>query len=437
MHPSVQNIQHIVVLMLENRSFDHMLGDLPGADGANRKNKNVAASETYVQTAKAIFQSPMKFDPMHEFANVQQQLGYEKVDMSGFATDALETARKLDGYDKLSQAEQKEIVQTVMDYFPLGTLPTLHTLARNFSVSDRWFASVPASTWSNRFFAMMGSCHGKMRMPENALDADTMIESIAAQLGKDSIFSVLGEDKHKLYSDFTIPLSTLIKGSNPNCPLSEFMSDARNNTLPAFSWIEPDYSSDLRKANSQHPPEDVRRGDALIASVYNALRADEDVWNKSLFVVVYDEHGGYYDHVSPPSTFAPDDELADNNYFDFQQLGVRVPAIFISPWVKPCIVTEKQSKPVYDHTSLLAFVCDRFAPGHKSLLGRRTTLADHIGTADIWLDTPRTDTPISLSSRAPGITKGEYASNEINATMSNLVVQLDVFAAKDNSTDVA
>jgi len=436
MHPSVQQIQHVVVLMLENRSFDHMLGALPAqqgyadCDGAGPARSNVIepGGRPYPQTARSNFRLPLAFDPKHEFANVQTQLG-AAIDMSGFAHDALTTARSLEGFSDQSPEQQQALVQTVMDYFCWGDLPGLHGLAQAFTVCDRWHASVPGPTWPNRFFAMMGSCHGRMLMPDGPLGGLTAVRSIGAQLGKNSIFSVLPGGMHQIYSDYLVPLSVLLKGASPRASMNQFKSDVAANKLPAFSWVEPNYSSNLAKANSQHPPEDARRGDALIADVYNTLRANEQVWKNSLLVVLYDEHGGFYDHVQPGSTRPPDSDQADVN-FDFKRLGVRVPAVLVSPWIKPGVLKMGGGKPVYDHTSLLAFLCDKFGQSQKKpLLGQRVAKALHFGTADIWLDAPRTDTPKTLISPLPPAVADETISDALNSALPNLVAGLHAQAS--------
>ncbi|WP_188703738.1 alkaline phosphatase family protein [Silvimonas iriomotensis] len=432
MHPSTANIKHVIVLMLENRSFDHMLGDIPvdDVDGASGYNFNLIepGGTPFFQTPAAVFQSPHKFDPKHEFENVQLQLGYASLDMSGFAIDALATAKLIKGYGTLFPDEQRAIVQTVMNYFPKGSLPGIHSLATQFAVSDRWFASVPGPTWPNRFFAMMGSCHGKLHMPDGPASVITAVRSIAAQLGKNSIFSVLGGGMHKIYSDYTVPLSVLLKGSNRHEPLSQFKADVKAHTLPAFSWIEPDYSSDLNKANSQHPPEDIRRGDGLVVEIYNTLRAEDEVWKKSLLVLLHDEHGGFYDHVEPPETIAPDDEPADAK-FDFKRLGVRVPAVLVSPWIKQGVVRSDKDKPVYDHTSLLAFICDLFGLSRsKPALGKRVATADHFGHADVWSDNLRDVPADQLVAEAPEVSGQEAASGALDTALQGLVAGLHAHA---------
>ena len=430
----IDKIKNVVVLMLENRSFDHMLGALPGVDGVNGERANMGdpGSPPYRQTERNNFVLPLAFDPMHEFSNVKAQIG-EKRDMSGFVTDAINTAKRLQGYGNLSAGEQRALIQTVMDYFSPGSLPGLHTLAQSFAICDRWFASVPGPTWPNRFFAMMGSCHGRLLMPQGPLDVVTAVRSVAAQLGKDNIFSILGSQRHKIYTDYPVPLSALMKGANRPESMSTFYSDIENASLPAFSWIEPNFSKLIGEANSQHPPENVLRGDKLIADIYNALRGNSKIWKSTLFVVLHDEHGGFYDHVPPAPAIAADDAQTDVP-FDFSYTGVRVPAVLVSPWIRPGTVKVNGVSPIYDHTSLLAFVCDQFGmTAAKPMLGKRVAAAQHFGTADIWLKKMNTATPRKITPALIPDDANETASAALHDVLPGLLSGLFAHAEAELS----
>lgn len=418
----IDKIKHVVALMLENRSFDHMLGAVPGVDGASGERVNIGdpGSPPYRQTERNNFVLPLAFDPMHDFSNVNVQIG-KKRDMSGFVTDAIGAAKRIQNYSNLSSDEQRALIQTVMDYFSLGSLPGLHTLAQNFTICDRWFASAPGPTWPNRFFAMMGSCHGRLLMPQGPLDVVTAVRSVAAQLGENSIFSLLGPERHKIYTDYPVPLSALMKGANRPKSMSAFYSDVANGFLPAFSWIEPNFSKLIGDANSQHPPENVLRGDKLIADIYNALRSNSNIWESTLFVVLYDEHGGFYDHVPPAPAIAADDAHTDVA-FDFSYTGVRVPAVLVSPWVKPGTAKENGVSPIYDHTSLLAFVCDQFDMATaKPMLGKRVSAAQHFGTADIWLQKMNVNTPQRIAPAPIPDDVSETASAALHEILPSLL----------------
>lgn len=412
-------IQHVVVLMMENRSFDHLLGGFrrinPACEGID---ENHPASNVVKALPGRVFKQeketaeyfglplkPAPFDPKHEFANVLRQLGgsLNAPAMTGFAEDTYASFANQDGFKK----NIGDLAQRVMNYIPFGDspasdpLPGIQGLARAFTVCDHWFSSLPGPTWPNRFFAMMGSAHGRVLMPSDWHDATQGIANFCDQVCKDSIFSLLAENNvsARVYSDGAIPLAAMVKASGTRFDIDQFERDVKANALPDFAWIEPDYSYEGSDGNSQHPPEDLRYGDGFMARIYNLLRANETAWNQTLFVVLYDEHGGFYDHVIPPATIAPDKTPADVD-FDFTRLGVRVPAIVASPWIAAGV-----DKTVYDHTSLLAFVCDRFGLA-RARLGARVQSAAHFGDAPIWLNQPRTDTPASLRiAKAPPRTR--------------------------------
>ena len=423
----VEQIKRVVVLMLENRSFDHMLGALPGIDGASAANVNRGSNgDVYSQALNDNFKSPNKLDPRHEFANVQKQLGPGAAPrpMSGFVQDAQDTAARLSGFGDLPASEQRRTIQSVMDCFSDGALPGLQALAREFAVCERWFASVPGPTWPNRFFAMMGSCHGQLEMPSGLSSALVAVRAIADQIGKETIFSVLGAGQSGVYSDYLVPLSILLKGSGSRSSINTFCDHVDAGTLPSFTWIEPNFSSNLAHATSQHPPEDVRRGDNFIVEVYNKLRGNPTIWNETLLVVLYDEHGGFYDHVAPVATVKADSHPS-HPAFDYDITGCRVPCVLVSPWIKRSVVSQD-----YDHTSLLAFVCDQFGKSdQRASLGQRVQATDHFGAAPIWCDVARDDTPAQLAkSDIPASLDQEEASADLDDLQSKLLMGLDAYA---------
>jgi len=153
--------------------------------------------------------------------------------------------------------------------------------------------------------------------------------------------------------------------------------------FPQYSFVEPSYSG--AEQNDQHPPSDIMQGELLLARVYNALRANEKLWQTTLFVFLYDEHGGFYDHIFPPHAVPPDDKTSE---YAFNQYGVRVPALLISPWIEKGVIPTE-----FDHTSLLAYVTAKWGLGD---LGERTKKAVHFGSELVKLESPRTDTPARL-----------------------------------------
>lgn len=195
----------------------------------------------------------------------------------------------------------------VMKYHALGQLSALHALAQNFTVCDHWFASVPGPTWANRLFLMSGTSLGRVGMPAGLMDLNLHWYDQPTLFDK---LNDCGIDWAVYYGD--TPLSLLLthqwEPRNVACyrPMRHFFTDVGGEAdkFPAFSFIEPAYLDP--GANDDHPSHDVLAGEALIAGVYNALRANEALWQSSLLLVLFDEHGGFYDHVPPPACVPPD-----------------------------------------------------------------------------------------------------------------------------------
>lgn len=179
--------------------------------------------------------------------------------------------------------------------------------------------------------------------------------------------------------------------------LDAFAAEVAAGTLPHYSFLEPPYMDNPGSpAGDQHPPHHLLEGERLIAWVYDTLRGNEAVWRKSLLVLLYDEHGGFFDHVPPPATVPPDPASMTGEKFKFDRLGVRVPALLISPWVRKGRVDHR----VYDHTSLLATVKGLF--GLPEFLTRRDAQANLLDDAN-FLAAPRAlaDTPANLAALVP------------------------------------
>lgn len=374
-------VEHVIVLMLENRSFDHMLGGLAGElnlDGVlppgtpPRSNKD-AAGTNYLQEPGA--SRTIRFDPHHEHSHVVTQMSGRN---SGFVDDFSRA------FPTSTQLDRMEIMKYHTD------LPALHALARNFMVCDQWFSSVPGPTWTNRFFAHSGTSLGRIEMPNGILDANLhWYDQI-------TVYDRLNE-RNKPWTIYygDIPQSLmLVNQLEPHNArnykkMIQFYQDVSqhpNTQFPAYSFIEPSYYDP--GANDDHPTHDVAAGDRLIASVYNAVRANEELWAKCLLVVLYDEHGGFYDHETPPGAVPPDHHQEE---YTFDQLGLRVPAILVSPWVQKGVLST-----TFDHTSLLKYLTDKW---HLGPLGARTAAAETF--ADAIANTARTNCPKELPLSGP------------------------------------
>jgi phospholipase C len=397
-------IEHVVVLMLENQSFDRMTGLIPGVDGVDvgklRSNPNSATGLPVVQNASS--QARMDFDPPHDYDDVVSQIAGTGVPCSGFVDAFIRNH---------STGDPKEI----MAFYDSGTLPALENLAMSFVTCDRWFSSVPGPTWPNRFFVNSGTSLGHIDMPSlvhfdpaiHLYDQPTVFQRIS-EAGKRWL--IYFED----FSQTTLMTQQLQFAANYRYMFS-FDEDCKDATsFPDYVFLEPKYF--WPGQNDQHPTSDIRRGDALIARVYNAIRQNDALWNSTLFVVLYDEHGGFYDHVDPrePAYRAkavPPDGHKTPKGFAFDQLGVRVPALLVSPWLDSGVLHG-----IYDHTSLLRYLTAKWGLGP---LGNRAAAANSFADELVWRASPRTNAPTTLTvARVPEDPKPKDLSEHQEALVS-------------------
>ncbi len=370
-------IEHIVVLMLENNSFDRMLGWTPGVDGVDlanpRSNPNLAG--TAVVQATTVTRQ-MKSDPAHDLSDVLAQMAGP-----GMAQPNM-------GFVKNFQLHYSESVAAdwaeVMNYYGQGSLPVLHKLAQSFVVCDRWFSSMPGPTWPNRFFVHSGTSLGHVDMPEGIFHPNLHLYN------QTTVYDQLenaGKSWAIYYGDVpqTLTMTHMLKYPFKFHKMPQFFTDAKGSeaNFPNYSFIEPTYFGGSQ--NDEHPPSDILRGEVLLAQVYNAIRANEALWEKTLLVVLYDEHGGFYDHVTPPACVAPDGNTSE---FSFAQYGLRVPAVLISPWLEKQVLSD-----VLDHTSLLRYATDKWGLGP---LGARTAAAKSFASSWKVAGAVRTDVPANI-----------------------------------------
>lgn len=361
-------IERLVVLMLENRSFDHMLGFLkaenPIINGLNGDEWSYPVGEgapdiTVSQDAGDV--EDLNPDPNHEFAHVTNQISSTgdpvgNPDMKGFVRDYFTAC-----HDPAHAAK-------IMNCFTPKTLPILSTLATQYAVCDHWFASVPGSTIPNRLFVHGASSAGSLTQDVAAAPfaLHTIFESFDATTPYDFAIYTSG-------SSVLLANRYLIQHQDKFHDYSTFVFDATNGNLPAYTFIEPAYDDDGEGlfANSQHPDFPVDRGEALIREIYYALTKSPD-WASTLFLIIYDEHGGIFDHVPPPVLKRNPiyDDLPDVEHsgppdvFDFTRLGVRVPAVFVSPCIPPKTVLNTRN---YEHCSVVATVRKLFCSGSQPL----------------------------------------------------------------------
>jgi phospholipase C len=374
-------IEHLVVLMLENRSYDHMLGYLPNGRGLKGEEYNLVdpanpeSERVYVNNASGYVTLP---NPAHDVVSVEKQeygdVGkiVSPAPMNGFIKVQIETAK--------GDVEQGK---KIMQCFDPDKIPALTTLAREFVLCDHWHSSVPGPTWLNRFFAHAATSDGMSSDdPKHSYNMKTIFDMLLEN----------GLTWNVYYGD--IPQCILLHHTADRLShlkrFHKFYTDLANGKLPAYSFIEPRYISFHQwKATDQHPPHDVKLGEYLIAEVYDALRSSP-YWEKSLLVVLYDEHGGFFDRVPPPINVPnPDGKIAVDPPFNFTRLGVRVPAILVSPWVEKGQVDST----LYEHASLPATVRTLFS------LPEALTARDRAANSfekNITRTSPRTDPPMTL-----------------------------------------
>jgi len=333
------SVSHIVVLMMENRSFDHFLGALKSdagyasrakVEGLTGTESNPAPDGSKVSVFKLDDFTPE--DPPHGWNAVHAQFHGGKND--GFVKE----------HAGPSQAQ-------VMGFHDRTQLPFYYWLADNFAVCDHWFASVLGPTWPNRFYLHATTSKGKKDNKPFLLGApDTVWDRLKAK--------GLGAKNYAagVTTWYVGGFAGKVLDLNPSAPIGDFFTAAAAGGLPAFSIIDPDFN-----ASDDHPSHDIRRGQAFVASVYKAL-AESPAWSKTLLIVTYDEHGGFFDHVVPP--------VAADDLPEFAQQGFRVPAFVIGPTVKKGYVCSK----VLEHSSVAATLRTRF--GIASLGTRMDAASD-------------------------------------------------------------
>lgn len=398
-----KDIEHVVVLMMENRSFDNMMGFLkdedPRIDGLTGNETQPVDPSDPSKGTLPINRGGRQFgdvNPGHEFHDVMEQMyGTDKPDtsktppMNGFFANYLKQMPK-----GVPSAVNFENAKHALDGMTPDQVPVLSTLSREFVVCDRWFSSLPTSTFPNRVFLQKGDSNGHVHSAAAIQDKELRQAVFGDMYAGASIYDRLSQAhkpwkiyKHDIAWSFILP--SVRAQAEHIVDISHFKEDVNNGNLPAFSLIEPAYlNSSTHKANDQDAPHDVREGERLIADVYNTLRNNQRVWDKTLLVVVYDEHGGYYDHVPPPATVAPNGLVSTTPPFDFKRLGVRVPAVLVSPRLPKREVDHT----VYDHTSILRFVENLFDLEPLSERDRTANSFEHV-----FQSAARSDTPLELA----------------------------------------
>lgn len=377
MPAGVDKLKHVVVLMMENRSFDHMLGSLrqtnPAINGLTGQESNPDTTGAIVTVKPdATYAGQLSHDPDHHFAGVDLQIfgtppaaGQQRaVNMQGFVRSYA------------TQNTSVEDSHAIMNYFSADKLPVLTTLAKEYALFNGWFASIPGPTICNRAFAHYGTSFGNVDMNMFYLRDPilSVYERLAAANRSGKIYY------YDQQSSSLEIVNLLTKQPQIFATYDQFVSDCAKDMLPDYAFVEPNYTDHPGPgggqilASDQHPDHHVNEGERFIAMVYDAIRSSP-AWASTAMLIVYDEHGGLYDHVIPPAC-TPDGYTADGaatetgEPFTFNRLGIRVPAILVSPYIpRGTVVPGPEAQTgsrIFEHACIPGSVTDFFLGGYEN-----------------------------------------------------------------------
>lgn len=392
-------IKHIVVLMMENRSFDHLFGFRAGVNGLKGDEYNLLApgqaesltNPRFTVGTGAPYAITVGEGPGHSVNATDVQLFGSKDTSGPVQNDGFIASYKVElGVDHVKSPSNADL-STVMKCFSPAQLPVINALADAFAICDCWHAEVPGPTQPNRLYLHAATSDGHAL---NAWSAKFNVRTIYQQVAEAGLTWATYEEDSNEVREFT----PLLTGSPPFKKMAEFAGDCASGALANYVFISPRMLTDKdgQMVNSQHAPHDVRWGEYLIADVYEALRASP-VWNNTLLVICYDEHGGFYDHVVPPKATNPDGKTSptdgDPSYapnFAFDRLGLRVGAVLVSPWIPKGVIYDKQLQ----HTSVMKTARELFGIA-GDLTARDAEAASF--TDVLSLGAARTDAPTTLA----------------------------------------
>jgi phospholipase C len=412
---AIGRIKHWVVVMMENRSFDSLLGHLPhirAEDGILGRTVTLAYPGSSVDLHPAThFWSPDP-DPGEGWPNVNVQLWNRYIPESNGGKGAYAAfpnfmsapynlpgdpgVPTMDGFALdyywnykwwVGREPTPDEMRPIAAMYTPDTAPVINTLAREYAVFTRWFCEVPTCTLPNRAFFFTGTSQGRV---DNELIWNYLWDERSRSLfdlftAKGVPWKVYFDKKTQTVPECFVNLGGLlepVEWMEHLATIEDFVADAKSGDLPAFAWLEPNMMHP--PLCDYHPPEDIRAAELFLASAYTAVR-NSPAWEETALVICFDEHGGTYDHVPPPATEPPDDHPGDLG-FRFDRLGPRVPAIVISAWTG----RETVIRDVFHNCSVLRTMRDRFDLGPP--LTRRDAVAPNLAPA-FNLTEPRTDRP--------------------------------------------
>ncbi|MBV9499647.1 MAG: alkaline phosphatase family protein [Acidobacteriaceae bacterium] len=322
-NPDDSGIEHIVIVTLENRSFDHFLGWLPGAAG-------IPSGLSFKDASGAVH-------PVYALNGDYTGCGHPIPDNSyGTPNITAYDAGAMDGFLRVPGNDIYSI-----GYYGAPDLPFLAALAQTYITCDHWFAPILAETFPNRIFLLTAQ-------------TDRLSNTLSLS-GLPTIFDGLAKAgvSHRYYFG-NIPFLALwgLKYLSSSSDFDDFLADARSGTLPAVSFVDPKFTElDDGLGNDDHPHSDIRNGDAFLSQVFHAVSTGPK-WSSTVLIVTFDEWGGFFDHVPPPRVIAPNN--VDTNLVNGEALlGFRVPTVIASPFTRRA---NKVDSTVYDHTAILKLI---------------------------------------------------------------------------------
>ena len=372
----VDNIKTIIIVMMENRSFDHVLGYL-SLDGKDVN--GLSADPTWLENFTNLYGG--KTYPIHALSPSTQLIPDPPHDRTPISTQ-IKTPCANGGCPELggfvasyaTRNPPPADLSMVMGYYTAGALPVYDFFAKNFTICDSWFAPLPTGTQANRLMAMAGesaiSDNVSGFLPEQSLVYDWLTAHGASWCVYQSggffpFFSLMPKWLPEIVTSLALPLD----GNGGRFRrYSRFKEDWTNSSnLPQVIFIEPEYTDGPHRVpNDDHSPTGVAPGQAFLADIYQTISASKR-WDETLMIVTYDEHGGFFDHVSPLEI------STDVAGYQFQTTGLRVPAFLVSPYVAPGGVFSGD----LDHTSILQLLADKFNAGgtYSAPVSARTQLS--------------------------------------------------------------
>ncbi|KAM3354787.1 hypothetical protein ACQJBY_025497 [Aegilops geniculata] len=394
-------IKTVVVVVMENRSFDHMLGWMkrlnPAIDGVTGAEWNPANASDPSAGPRVYFGDGAQFvdpDPGHSYQEIRQQI---------FGSDDASGPPRMNGF--VQQARSiggGNMTEAVMNGFAPDSVAVYRELVAQFAVCDRWFASVPSSTQPNRLFVHSGTSGGATSNNPELLARGYPQRTIFDNVHDAGLsFGVYFQDVPAVLFYRNLRKLKYILNFHPFH--NAFRDHAQRGSLPNYAVIEQHYmDSKDHPANDDHPSHDVYQGQMFVKEIYETLRASPQ-WNETLMVLTYDEHGGFFDHVPTPveGVPSPDDIVGPPPYnFTFNRLGVRVPAILISPWIeKGTVMHGPNGSPTptsqFEHSSIPATVKKLFNLPQDFLTKRDAWAGTFEGVVQTRTE-PRTDCPEQL-----------------------------------------